>query len=181
MCSGVGRACSGLSPPLQPSVCNSSSQQSTAVSSQQQTAAITADSHTLPGQVQRDIEASALEASARAARNWSGSSKPCGVNQLQPGDELVVTEAALARAARLARDGYLNRAARALEDKPVAPNDEPTWRGLIERHPPLMAPRRHREPQEDWEWIHLNAKEFAKACASMPRSAAKAARRYSCI
>ena len=121
----------------------------------------------LADMVRRDIDASARHAQGRPSK-----STPCGVDNFRVDEELVVTEAALARAARLARDGYLSRAARALEDKPVAPNDEPTWRGLLERHPPLATPRRYTEPQEDWEWIHLNAKEFTKACASMPRSAA---------
>ena len=42
----------------------------------------------------------------------------------------------------MARDGYLHRAAEALDNKPKAIPDEYTYRGLLERHPESDAPRK---------------------------------------
>ena len=63
----------------------------------------------------------------------------------------MVSSQAMSRAAKLTRDGYLSRAARALEDQHSAPSDEPTWRGLMQRHPDARGPRRYNEPRRKQE------------------------------
>eukprot|EP01047_Picozoa_sp_COSAG01_P001570 COSAG01_NODE_36_length_34092_cov_26.350032_23_plen_144_part_00 len=79
-------------------------------------------------------KAAELEESERARRAQRAPRVAISSVSDQPDDD-EACEHLLARAARLAREGYYSRAAKALAGQPLAPSDEATWRGLQSRHP----------------------------------------------
>ena len=74
-------------------------------------------------------------------------------------DTPVVDDTCLHRSSQLAIDGDISLAASALDNRPLAPSDEFTFRGLQSRHPQAEHDARHLAPGKtghasSWSWRH---------------------------